>query len=659
MSSNKSGLTDEEVLARKEALLSIAQECVTEENLESLLRNKSEFNLYDGFEPSGRMHVAQGLFKSLIVQKCIQNGGNFIFWVADWFALMNDKMSGDIDKIKTVGRYFIQVWKACGMDVDSGRIQFKWASEELLKPETAGNYWGNVLDIARRFTTSRIKKCGQIMGRKDDSLSVAQLLYPIMQCCDVFFLKADICQLGLDQRKVNMLAREYAGLCHRRSPVILSQGMMPGLLAGMEKMSKSIPGSAVFMEDSAKEVEQKIRSADIKAVRSYLKTFFEGENFDNVDEEECKAKLIEYLNRRIEKVRKVFSEGENKKLFELVQEYKKESKILSKPKWTVGEKTQVLISLPLPEPGLKVIPFGLVFSTVLKIQKAAIEGKKVTLLIPDLRSFLSRSFNLDTSKKAQTVNPFQKDNILEAYFAPILSTIEAFTKTLSPSPDIKFLRESDLLLEDINSYMLNVINAGRHIKTNVLTDIVPQSDKVGPLISILFRIASCLALNPEQVFVIEETEEKLFGFTKDFIHKLGLSSFEVINTEITLYEKGEPLTISDTKDILKKRVKQAFCEPENVKDNPPLSLVNVLSQILGAEGSFEDRIGDLSLDGKADKMKELKAGFEQGKVHPKDLKEVATKLLLKAGEVRDKGLQTEDSKKGLKVFQKYVKRVSK
>lgn len=30
-----------------------------------------------------------------------------------------------------------------------------------------------------------------------------------MQCTDIFFLKADICQLGIDQRKVNMLAREY------------------------------------------------------------------------------------------------------------------------------------------------------------------------------------------------------------------------------------------------------------------------------------------------------------------------------------------------------------------------------------------------------------------------------------------------------------------
>lgn len=29
------------------------------------LRRKASFNLYDGFEPSGRMHIAQGLFKAV------------------------------------------------------------------------------------------------------------------------------------------------------------------------------------------------------------------------------------------------------------------------------------------------------------------------------------------------------------------------------------------------------------------------------------------------------------------------------------------------------------------------------------------------------------------------------------------------------------------
>lgn len=83
-----------------------------------------------------------------------------------------------------------------------------------------------------------------------------------MQCADIFFLKADICQLGMDQRKVNVLAREYCDSIKKKlKPIILSHAMLPGLLEGQEKMSKSDPNSAIFMEDSRAEVETKIKKA--------------------------------------------------------------------------------------------------------------------------------------------------------------------------------------------------------------------------------------------------------------------------------------------------------------------------------------------------------------------------------------------------------------
>ena len=90
---------------------------MTEPELRKILQNKPNFVLYDGFEPSGRMHIAQGVFKAMNVNKCTAAGGTFIFWVADWFALMNDKMGGDLERIKTVGQYLIQVWTAAGMDM--------------------------------------------------------------------------------------------------------------------------------------------------------------------------------------------------------------------------------------------------------------------------------------------------------------------------------------------------------------------------------------------------------------------------------------------------------------------------------------------------------------------------------------------------------------
>eukprot|EP01027_Heterolobosea_sp_BB2_P026970 GEZU01042109.1.p1 GENE.GEZU01042109.1~~GEZU01042109.1.p1 ORF type:complete len:273 (+),score=146.70 GEZU01042109.1:50-868(+) len=173
--------------------------------------------------------------------------------------MMNNKMDGDLKKIRNVGLYMIEVWKAVGMDL--ANVEFIWSSEEINR--RAPEYWPLVLDIARTFNLARVTRCSQIMGRSEkDELSAAQIFYPCMQCADIFFLKADICQLGMDQRKVNMLAREY---CQEKKiknkPIILSHHMLSGLKEGQEKMSKSDPDSAIFMEDSEQEVNSKIRKA--------------------------------------------------------------------------------------------------------------------------------------------------------------------------------------------------------------------------------------------------------------------------------------------------------------------------------------------------------------------------------------------------------------
>ena len=129
---------------------------------------------YDGFEPSGRMHIAQGVMKALNVNKLTRAGVTFTFWVADWFALMNNKMGGDLSKIQTVGRYMVEVWKAVGMDVDGGKVRFVSSSEEI--NSRASEYWPLVLDIARRNSLARVVRCSQIMGRAEtDELAGAGL----------------------------------------------------------------------------------------------------------------------------------------------------------------------------------------------------------------------------------------------------------------------------------------------------------------------------------------------------------------------------------------------------------------------------------------------------------------------------------------------------
>ncbi|KAM0933891.1 putative tyrosine--tRNA ligase [Dioscorea sansibarensis] len=238
---------------------SIGEECIQEEELRNLLEKKPNPICYDGFEPSGRMHIAQGVMKAINVNKLTSAGCTVKIWIADWFAQLNNKMGGDLKKIQTVGRYLIEIWKAVGMNLE--KVEFLWSSEEI--NSRAHEYWPLVMDIARRNNLPRIIRCSQIMGRSEqDELTAAQIFYPCMQCADVFFLKADICQLGMDQRKVNVLAREYCDAIKRKNkPIILSHHMLPGLQQGQEKMSKSDPSSSIYMEDEEAEVNVKIKKA--------------------------------------------------------------------------------------------------------------------------------------------------------------------------------------------------------------------------------------------------------------------------------------------------------------------------------------------------------------------------------------------------------------
>lgn len=186
-----SGISLEE---RFQIARSVAEECINDDELKRLLNNKPNPVAYDGFEPSGRMHIAQGVMKCINVNRLTKVGCTFKFWVADWFAQLNNKMGGDLKKIQTVGRYMVEVWKAVGMDLTN--VEFLSSSEEINK--RPDEYWTLVMDIARKNNLKRILRCSQIMGRNEtDELSAAQVFYPCMQCADVFFLKVGHTMLGM------------------------------------------------------------------------------------------------------------------------------------------------------------------------------------------------------------------------------------------------------------------------------------------------------------------------------------------------------------------------------------------------------------------------------------------------------------------------------
>jgi tyrosyl-tRNA synthetase len=310
---------------------------------------------YNGFEPSGQMTFAQCMTAVINVNKLTSCGVNFIFWVADTFAEMNNKLGRDMKKIRKAGELMIEIWRVAGMKGISENVQFLWASEEIAKRPT--EYWKLVMDVTHAFTLDRMIKCTPALGRTEsDNLYMSSLMYAAMQCADVFFLKVDICQMGLDQLKINMLVREYCDKIGRKfKPVTVSHKILGGL-DNQDKMSKSNPDTAIFMTDDEASVNRKIKRAfcepnnptgpifdiienilipwaiqngttfdivdDTGAIRSFTtKEDLHNAVKDGLHPAVIKPAVMQAINRILEPVREHFAKGESKKLLETVRKY--------------------------------------------------------------------------------------------------------------------------------------------------------------------------------------------------------------------------------------------------------------------------------------------------------------------------------------------------
>jgi len=258
-----------DVETRFELIKSVGEggEILTEDELRKLLETNDHPVAYDGFEPSGLAHIPFGLLRAENLKAMMKAGVNFKLWLADYFAFINNKLGGNLDRIQRAGEYFIEVWKACG--IDTKKVEVLWASDRM----NSLVYWDKVLRIAKETTLNRSLRATTIMGRKEGELqSTAQLFYPSMQVSDIFELDVDICQLGLDQRRANVLGREVAEKLLWKKPVVVShhmilglQGVQPGLdkeeVMMASKMSKSKPETCIYMHDSEEDIKRKIGKA--------------------------------------------------------------------------------------------------------------------------------------------------------------------------------------------------------------------------------------------------------------------------------------------------------------------------------------------------------------------------------------------------------------
>lgn len=354
-----------------------SEEILTLERLKAMLDEGVHIKHYIGFEISGLVHLGTGIISMQKVVDFQRAGVETTVFLADYHSWINKKLGGDLSTIRKVaGGYFKEALrqsiKALGGDPD--RVNFVLGSE--LYDKLGVEYLTNLLKISSKVTLSRVRRSITIMGRKmGESLDFSQLLYVPMQVADIFSQKVNLAHGGMDQRKAHVIAIDVGEKEFGYKPVAVHHHLLVGLKITQQawekilearrtgkrdafeegvldvKMSKSKPGSAIFIHDTYEQIKAKIRGAfcpmkvaelnpvmeiaryiifwerkepfivvnkkkDISRSFSTYKELEEAYVKGEVHPADLKEAVADELSRLLEPIQKYFNEGPGKALLE-------------------------------------------------------------------------------------------------------------------------------------------------------------------------------------------------------------------------------------------------------------------------------------------------------------------------------------------------------
>lgn len=244
-------------------------EVTVEQELRKLLESGKRLRLKQGFDPStSDIHLGHvvGLRKLRQFQEL---GHTIILIVGDWTARIGDP-SGQVAtrpmlspqeveaNTQTYLKQFFEV-------VDKAKTEVRWQSEWY-------NKFGlhEVIRLTSKFTIA------QLMAREDfnkrfsagNPISLAEMLYPLLQAYDSVVIQADVELGGTDQKFNCLLGRELQQMSGQPPQQVLLVPLLVGT-DGKLKMSKTF-GNHIGIDESPQEMYGKVMSIPDHLIIDYF-----------------------------------------------------------------------------------------------------------------------------------------------------------------------------------------------------------------------------------------------------------------------------------------------------------------------------------------------------------------------------------------------------
>lgn len=222
------------------------------------IREKKDFAVVSGMMPSGRMHIGHKMIVDQIIwyQK---KGADIYIPIADMEAYSARGVEFEESRKLAISEYLAN-YIALGVDFNKENISVYLQSEN----KTVGDL---AYILARKVTFSEMKAIYGFLG----STNIAHVYVPLIQVADILHPQISGCggpkptvvPVGPDQDPHIRLTRDIAERFKNKYEFITPSSTYHRFITGLtgDKMSSSKPKTAIFLSDSPKTAEDKVKSA--------------------------------------------------------------------------------------------------------------------------------------------------------------------------------------------------------------------------------------------------------------------------------------------------------------------------------------------------------------------------------------------------------------
>jgi len=234
--------------------------------LESLLA-KRKIRLYQGFDPTGRLHIGHAVGLRLL-QDFADAGHEVIFLFGTGTVLVGDPSQRETGRTEITDKeiqHYIKGWKdQAAKVVDFSKITVKENGQWLTKLSLK-----DIVNIASQVSATQLFKRESFQNRikKGDPVWYHETMYPLLQGYDSVVLDVDLEIGGTDQEFNMLMGRELLKKLKNKEKYVLSLPLLLG--PDGEKMSAS-KGNCIWLDDSAGEMYGKLMSVKDELLPDYL-----------------------------------------------------------------------------------------------------------------------------------------------------------------------------------------------------------------------------------------------------------------------------------------------------------------------------------------------------------------------------------------------------